>query len=237
MDKKEKVKWLIISDCHIFNQYSQVDKLISVLEKYDFEKLFLVGDIFDFYPRKLNFTKKEIKALRKFLKILKDKQVIYLVGNHELFLSDFVGEELGNLKIKQEHIEEDTLFVHGHIFDLCSKISFLWKLGDVFYQLLIRMNKLYIKICNILNIQYKFTLSQYIKRKVKHAINFINKFESIASDYAKQKGVSNIICGHIHHSENKEINGIHYLNCGDFLEDSSYITLSYSNQFKVNSVD
>ncbi len=63
-----------------------------------------------------------------------------------------------------------------------------------------------------------WSLSKYLKYKVKGAVDFIFKFEVNLAEYAKKNGYDGVICGHIHHAEIRKIEDIFYMNSGDWVE-------------------
>jgi len=69
----------------------------------------------------------------------------------------------------------------------------------------------------------EWSLAQWIKLKVKRSIQFINNFETLVAESASNKGVDGVICGHIHHAEDKIIDDVRYLNCGCWVEFCSYL--------------
>ena len=154
-----------------------------------------------------------------------DTQVIYLRGNHDDFLDNLVPLSLGNVSVLQDYILESgehRFFVtHGDVFDsVTSKMEWLAKLGDVSYTALLRFNSIYNKFRSRQGKPY-FSLSQAIKHKVKQAVSFISGFERMLADLARSKRCDGVICGHIHYPEDRMIDGIRYLNSGDWVESMS----------------
>ena len=68
-----------------------------------------------------------------------------------------------------------------------------------------------------------WSFSQWAKLKVKNAVNFIGDFETTLAAEARRRGVDGIICGHIHHAAIREIDGVTYVNTGDFVESCTAI--------------
>ena len=157
-----------------------------------------------------------------------EKQNVLLLmvrGNHDDFLDNLVPVNLGNISILQDYILESgnlRFFVtHGDVFDsVTSKMEWLAKLGDVSYTVLLRFNSIYNRIRTRQGKPY-FSLSQAIKHKVKQAVSFISGFEKMLSDLARSKHCDGVICGHIHYPEDRMIDGIRYLNSGDWVESMS----------------
>jgi|GEM_PF-5337786 len=66
-----------------------------------------------------------------------------------------------------------------------------------------------------------WSLSQYLKLKVKNAVSYISSFEDALASEARKRGLDGVICGHIHKPEIREIGGILYCNDGDWVESLS----------------
>jgi 4-hydroxy-3-methylbut-2-enyl diphosphate reductase IspH len=78
-----------------------------------------------------------------------------------------------------------------------------------------------------------FSLSQFLKHKVKRAIDFIFKFEENLANYCKKRGFDGVICGHIHHAEIKEINGVAYMNDGDWVESCTALVEHHNGRWEI----
>jgi len=225
-----KYKTLFISDTHLGTRNSQADKLLKFLVDNEFEKIYLVGDIIDMIAMKKKFywKKNHNNVIQKLLKLSKKIEVIYIVGNHDIFLESFIGESFGNIMIKESDIHtsidnKEYMIIHGHQFDgALMTYTWLYSLGSVAYDLSVWLNGIYNNLRKYLGMDY-WSLSLFLKKKTKNAINFINSFEEVLSNYAKENGVSNIIAGHIHMSGDKIINDVRYINCGCWTEFTSCV--------------
>lgn len=227
MKKHYKTCW--ISDLHLGSDSSEAEMIYSFLKHNEFEKLYLVGDIIDIWRlKKAGFLNKKkaqahINVLQRILKMSKKKtEVIYLIGNHDEFIANFVDDEereLGNIVLgeKFEHVASNGkkyLVMHGHQFDLITRYNpWAAKLGDSGYHFMIWLNKIYNWGRRKIGLKY-WSLSKYIKINVKKAVNFISRFEETAAKYAEENECHGIITGHIHDPAIKHINGLEYLNCG-----------------------
>lgn len=232
----KKVRTLFISDVHLGNVKSNADKLLSVFKKYDFENLVIVGDFIDLTSLKRKFFWRESHStvLQKVLKFArKGVNVIYIVGNHDFYIRRTLESEqdsinFGNIIIKDEFIYEtlkgEKIFIcHGDQFDGFIRLHpFLYVLGDKAYELSFYVNKLYNFFRKLFGMNY-WSLSSYLKAKVKSAISFINDFKKLAIEKAKKEKVSSIMIGHIHTPSMEIMDNINYYNTGDFCETCSYI--------------
>ncbi len=223
---KIQCKTIVISDVHLGTKGSKAKELVRFLKQYTCENLILNGDIIDGWQLKKSgkWKRKHTRFFTKIMKMIEEEntKVTYIRGNHDDFLDQILPFQIGNLNICQDMIYESHgkkyYVVHGDVFDSITR-QFKWiaKLGDVGYTMLLWLNRQY----NIRRVKKGlpyFSLSQAIKTKVKKAVKYIDDYESQLSSMAKRKHCEGIICGHIHQPAIKDINGIKYLNSGDWVE-------------------
>jgi UDP-2,3-diacylglucosamine pyrophosphatase LpxH len=222
----KQYKSVFISDVHLGARMSQADTLLEFLKTFECENLFLVGDIVDGWALSKSFywPQKHNDVIQKILRrARKGENIIYLPGNHDEFLRSFGEHDFGNIRLVDNYVYtgingKKYLVIHGDQFDaVIKKMKWLALLGSWMYDFMIRINVLVSSIRKILNLPY-WSLSAWAKYKVKSAVNFIGDFETNLTDYAKAKEADGIICGHIHHANMRDINGMHYINCGDWVE-------------------
>lgn len=223
---KKYYRTIWISDLHLGTKDSQAELLLDFLKYTDSQTLYLVGDIIDGWQLKKSWHWKQShndviqKVLRK---ARKGTQVIYIPGNHDEAARDYTGLDFGGIQIRQEaeHTTVDgkrLLVLHGDEFDgVMQYAKWLAHLGDKLYMWALALNRHLNKIRRALGKPY-WSLSQYLKHKVKNAVSFITQFETILADAAKRRGFDGVVCGHIHQAEIKEYDGIIYGNCGDWVE-------------------
>lgn len=217
-----KVEALFISDVHLGARGVESEKLLEVLKMYEPEYLFLVGDIIDGWLLKKRFywNQSYTNVIRKILSYTKKGvKVIYITGNHDEFLREFPFLELGNIEIHNEYEYKGTLITHGDLYDGVVKLKWLGIMGSLGYDLAIYIDR------KLKSLGVKKSLSKFLKDRVKEAVKFITSFEDQLVFQAKRRYCNTVICGHIHTPENKIIDGIRYLNCGDWIENKSYIVL------------
>ena len=226
-------KTLFISDVHLGSKGSNPKELYKVLNKEQPETIFLVGDIIDGWLLKKRFywTKECTDIIRKILAYSnKGTKVIYITGNHDDFLRSYSPFDFGNIQIVDEYIWNDYLITHGDLYDGVVKLKWLGIIGSYGYELAISIDKFFKKI------GYDIKFSKTAKDKVKGAVKFITDFERQLAFQAKKRNLNGVICGHIHTPQNKNIyvqgTIIHYLNCGDWIENNSYIEYK-NNNFKI----
>jgi UDP-2,3-diacylglucosamine pyrophosphatase LpxH len=233
-------KTIIMSDLHLGARQSQTDKIISFLDNNTTEKLILNGDIIDGWALKGNgkWTKDCTKIFRKFMKMSeKNTKVIYIRGNHDDFLKDFIPFKLNNIRIVRKYIHtgiDDRKYFcfHGDVLDfVIMEARWLAVIGGWSYDIVIKFNTLYNKIRKWFNLPYH-SLANTIKQSVKGAINFVSDFEDNAKGLTKQKGYDVAVCGHIHHPKIEN----DYMNSGDFCENSTCLVEDYNGEWKIITI-
>ena len=217
------MKTLVISDIHIGSKGCQTDLILELLKDNSYERYILVGDIIDgwLFTKYKKFSYEHTRVIRRLLKLSKDKEIIWISGNHDEFLRKYTPIELGNIKVVDEYTENGVWFCHGDKYDGIVKMHWLGMLGSVGYDLAIVIDR-FLKRFN-----KNTSLSKFLKDNVKAAVSFMVDFENEMVRQAKKRNCHTVVCGHIHTPDDKEIDGVRYLNCGDWIENNSYIV--YSN--------
>jgi len=225
-----KIEALFISDVHLGSKGSNADKVLELLKEYQPETLFLVGDIIDGWllKRKFRWPQSHTNVIRKILSYSKNgTKVIYIPGNHDEFMREYGEFNFGNIEVHNEYIWNDTFITHGDLYDGVVKLKWLGVLGSIGYDMAISIDR------TLKKFGMKRSLSKFLKNKVKEAVKFITQFESELVRQAKKHKCNSVICGHIHHPDDRMIDDVRYLNTGDWIENNSYLT--YNNgKFKLN---
>lgn len=224
------MKTLVISDVHIGSKGCQTEKVLDLLRDESYERYILVGDIIDgwLFKKYKKFSYDHTKVIRRLLKLSKDREIIWIAGNHDEFLRKYLPLELGNIKVVDEWVEYGTWFCHGDKFDGIVQLRWLGMLGSLGYDLAISLDMVFKKL------GLKRSLSKFLKSNVKAAVSFMVDFENEMVRQAKKRNCDTVVCGHIHTPADKIINGVRYLNTGDWVENCSYITYySQHGSFKL----
>ena len=215
-----------ISDVHLGFKGCRADFLLDFLHQVSCERLYLVGDIIDFWHmrRGLYWPQAHSNVVRTVLgKAKHGTQVIYVPGNHDELLREHDGLQMGNLSIRSRVIHTSAdgrrlLVMHGDEFDSVVKCSRLLALaGSQAYALLLRASRLVNAVRSRFGLPY-WSLAGHLKHKVKNAVNFISNFESAVALAARRHNVDGVVCGHIHRAEISLSGEMLYLNCGDWVE-------------------
>ncbi len=238
---KAHYRTIILSDLHLGISNSRVKEVVDFLQSHTCDTLILNGDIIDGWQLRKSgeWKKKHTRFFRILMKYLYkyNTKIIYLRGNHDDFLDEILPFSFGRFVIKRTHIlqsgNKKYYVVHGDIFDtVTTKLKWLAKLGDTGYTFLLWLNRHYNHYRAKKGLPY-YSLSQVVKAKVKSAVSFISDYEEQLSEVARVNGCDGIICGHIHQAANKEINGIHYLNSGDWVETMSALTENENGEWDI----
>ena len=224
-----KIEALFISDVHLGSKGSNAEQVLNVLKQYQPNYLFLVGDIVDGWllKRKFRWPQSHTNVIRKIMSYSKNgTKVIYLPGNHDEFAREYLDLNFGNIEIHNEYIWNNTYITHGDLYDGVVKLKWLGILGSIGYDFAISIDR------RLKKLGYKRSLSKFLKDKVKEAVKFITSFEEEIVRQGIKHNCSTVMCGHIHHPENKLIGDVRYLNCGDWIENNSYIIYN-DNEYTV----
>lgn len=217
---------IFISDIHLGFRGCQADYLLDFLRSTDSRRLYLVGDIVDLWAMQggVYWPETHNAAVREVLeKARRGTEVIYVPGNHDELLREHLGADFGNVAVRDEvvHTTADGqrfLILHGDRFDsVVQSGRWLAKLGSRAYDHLLALNGLVSRIRRFFGLRY-WSLAGYLKQRVKNAVNYIGNFEEAVATEAARREVDGMICGHIHHAEVRQIDGVLYANCGDWVE-------------------
>ena len=215
-----------ISDIHLGTPGCQAYYLLDFLRAHKANTLYLVGDILDGWQlkKKWYWPQAHNDVVQKILRSArKGTKVIYVPGNHDELVRQFTGLHLGEIAIVDEAIHTTAdgkrlWVVHGDLFDsVMLHARWLAYLGDWIYTILLKVNRRLNAVRQLLGLPY-WSMSQYLKHKVKNAVNFISDFERVMTEEARRRGCDGVVCGHIHKAEVREINGLLYCNDGDWVE-------------------
>jgi UDP-2,3-diacylglucosamine pyrophosphatase LpxH len=232
---------------------SKSKEIARFLKQFHCDNLILNGDIIDGWQLKKSgsWKRKHTRFFNRVLKMMESQStnVYYLRGNHDDFLDQILPLQIGRLQILADMTYESngkTYFItHGDVFDsITTNLRWIAYLGDVGYTFLLWLNRVVNYYRYKKGLPY-FSLSQFVKGKVKQAVSYVDDYETELAKMAKAKGCDGIICGHIHKAENRMIDGVHYLNSGDWVETMSALAedhegnweLIYFNQIEFKKMD
>ncbi|MBC7779029.1 MAG: UDP-2,3-diacylglucosamine diphosphatase [Proteobacteria bacterium] len=229
---KPRYRTVWISDVHLGTKNCQAELLLRFLKSFRTDQLYLVGDIVDFWEfarSGIYWPASHNKVVRRVLKMARQgARVVFIPGNHDENLREYLPIRLGEIECVKDalHTTADgrrIWVLHGDDFDLITKYHrWLAVLGDRGYVILLWLNRVLNRIRQTFGFGY-WSLSAAVKYKVKRAVNFISDFEQGLAQEARRRGVDAVLCGHIHHAEQRRIGEVLYLNCGDWVESCTAI--------------
>ena len=238
---KLKFRTVWISDTHLGTSGCNAELLHDFLHSIKPETLYLVGDIIDGWRLKRGWywPPRHNDIIRRVLKLAnKGTRVVYIPGNHDEALRDYTGLAFGGVEVMQEaiHVTADgkrLLVLHGDEFDgVVLYARWLAFLGDVGYSVLLRMNVWFNALRRQFGLPY-WSLSAYIKHRVKNAVAFISRFEEVVAHAARERGVDGVICGHIHSAEIRDFDGVLYMNDGDWVESCTALVEHFDGRIEI----
>jgi UDP-2,3-diacylglucosamine pyrophosphatase LpxH len=241
--KLKQYRSIWISDVHLGTPGCKAEHLVDFLKHTECENLYLVGDIIDgwklqggwFWPQE------HTNVVRKVLtKSKRGTKVYYVTGNHDEFLRKFVGFGLaiGNIRIVNEHVHTTAdgrrlLVTHGDAFDVITRYHrWVALIGDTAYDLTMRANDRLNQLRRLLGMRY-WSLSAFAKQSVKNAVNIVSEFEQSVARECRRRGLDGVVCGHIHHAEIRDIDGIQYLNSGDWVESCTALAEDFNGRIEI----
>ena len=233
---------VFISDLHLGSKHCNADALLNFLDTLETDSLYLVGDIVDGWrlSKKWYWPKKHNKVIQKVIKMAKNTDITYITGNHDEFLRSVKNINIGSIPIKNR-VTFDALngkrylVVHGDMFDHVMRTRsgrFIMHFGDIAYDGLILINQMVNSIRKLFK-RPPWSLAKFLKSKAKTAANYIGDFEHEMAEYCKRQKYDGIICGHIHHASIREIDGIEYMNDGDWCESCTALVEHHDGTWEI----
>ena len=238
-----KYRTLWISDVHLGTPGCKAEHLVDFLKHTECENLFLVGDIIDGWKLRSSWfwPQEHTNVVRKILtKSKRGTKVHYVTGNHDEFLRKFVGFGLaiGNIRIVNEHVHTTAdgrrlLVTHGDAFDVITRYHrWIAMVGDTAYEMTMQANHWLNQARRLLGMRY-WSLSAFAKKSVKNAVNIVSEFENSVARECRRRGLDGVVCGHIHHAEIRDIDGVQYLNSGDWVESCTALAEDFNGRIEV----
>lgn len=228
-----QVRSIFISDVHLGTRACQADRLVDFLREHPSEHLFMLGDIVDFWSMSrggVYWSSAQNTVVQKILrKARHGTKVFFIPGNHDEALREYIGTSFGDIQVEYEYVHTAAdakryLLLHGDEFDQVTRYhKWVAVLGDVSYNFLVCLNVWLSWVRRSLRRPGYWSLAGYAKRKVKTAISFIFDFEDSVIRHVRERELDGVICGHIHWPATKEVDGISYLNCGDWVDSCTAI--------------
>lgn len=236
-----RYRCLWISDIHLGTKSCKANFLRDFLRHHDSDRLYLLGDFLDGWKlkRRWYWTPEHHGIVHQILGMARQgTQVVYIPGNHDEALRDFAGLQFGNIRIETEFIHEMRdgrrfLVFHGDQFDKIIQFpKWLSELGRIFYSAISRLNDLIHRFRSRAKLPY-WSFSGTIKKRVQNAVAYVDRYEQAVAMEAKRRGLDGVICGHIHHANSRKIDGVTYINDGDWVENCTALAETFEGQLEL----
>lgn len=238
---RRQYRAVFVSDLHLGTPGCQAEALLDFLKAHPSDYLYLVGDIVDgwqlrkrwYWPQAHNdVVQKMLRRARK------GCRVVFVPGNHDEFARMFVGHNFGGIEVVEEAVHttadgRSLWVIHGDYFDAvvqCAK--WLAYVGDNLYEFTLKLNRHLNNLRGRLGLPY-WSLSAYLKQKVKKALNYVNSFEQAVAQEAGRRGHQGVVCGHIHRAEMRDIGGVLYCNDGDWVESRTALVEHFDGRLEI----
>ena len=190
--------------------------------------------------RSIQWSAKQNTVVQKILRRARHgEKVVFIPGNHDEALREYNGTSFGDILIAFEwlHVTADgkqLLLIHGDQFDQVTRHHrWIAVLGDVGYDLLVRINGWLSWWRRTLRMNNYWSLAGFAKRKVKSAVTFIFDFEESVIHSVRDRGLNGVVCGHIHSATIKEVSGLLYINCGDWVDSCTAIVEHFDGRLEL----
>lgn len=238
---RRRYRSIFISDLHLGTPGCQAEALLDFLKSHPSDHLYLVGDIVDGWQlrRRWYWPQAHNDVVQKLLRrARKGCRVVYVPGNHDEFARQFVGHSFGGIEVAEEAVHvtargEALWVIHGDYFDgVVQCARWLAYLGDNLYEFTLKLNRHLNHWRARLGLPY-WSLSAYLKHKVKKALNYVMDFEQAVAHEAKRRGHQGVVCGHIHRAEMRSIEGVLYCNDGDWVESRTALVEHYDGRLEI----
>jgi len=238
---RRRYRSIFLSDIHLGTKGCRSDFLVDFLRKVECERLYLVGDIVDGWRLRKSWywDADHDEAIRLVLRMARHgTEVVYIPGNHDEIFRDWLGLEMAGVRLQREAVHEAAdgrrfLVIHGDEFDgVIRYAKIIAHLGDWAYDWALFLNRWFNAARRRLGYPY-WSLSQWLKRQVKEAVKAIDRFETALATEAKRRGLDGVICGHIHHAEMRDVQGVLYMNDGDWVESCTALVEHADGRFEL----
>jgi UDP-2,3-diacylglucosamine pyrophosphatase LpxH len=232
---------IFLSDIHLGTAGCKATHLLDFLRHNESDALYLVGDIIDGWALRSRFywPQSHNDVIQKVLrKARKGTRVVYVPGNHDEVARQFCGLQFGDVSIcadaQHQLLDGRTLWVvHGDLADgVIRHAKWLAHLGDALYDWILWLNRHLNNLRTRCGFSY-WSLSQFLKYKVKNAVSFISDYEQVLVREARKRGFDGVICGHIHHAQIRTVDGALYVNDGDWVESLTALVETYEGELRI----
>lgn len=230
-----------ISDVHLGTKHAQVAPLLEFLRDCECRYLYIVGDFIDGWQLKSRWYWHDhynVLIQKLLRKSRKHTRIIYITGNHDEFLEGFINLRFGSVTLARQAIHTGAdgrryLVIHGHQCDGLAHFNrLLERVGSHLYNWILDLNLIFNRVRRSFGFGY-WSVAAYLKFQAKSAVKYVSDYETAIAQLARKQNVGAVICGHIHRAEIKEIDGVQYLNCGDWVESCTALVEDFDGNIRL----
>ena len=236
---------IFLSDIHLGSPDCQADRLLDFLQHMTCDELYLVGDVIDFWvlrkSGRTHWPDAHTQVLSRFLALPRSgTRVRYIPGNHDELVRRVYGSLVSGIEIVDELVYttaagQRLLVLHGDMFDeIVLTGGWQHRLGADLYDGLMKVSRRLNAVRKLLGCTH-WSLAGWLKYQFADAVQHISDYEYAAAREAASRFLDGIICGHIHHPRVADIEGIRYLNCGDWVEHAT--ALAETDSGRIMQID
>lgn len=235
---------IFLSDTHLGFAGVKAEELSAFLKHARCERLYLVGDVIDLWAlkQKWHWPVMHNQVVRRVLKMAKKGvHVVYVPGNHDDALRSYLGIDVGGVRLAKQAVHrtaagKSLLVTHGDEYDVVVQNSRLLSLlGTWAYDRLLTVNRVVNFARRLVGLGH-WSFASAIKAKVKGACTFMSNYERALLGEARRRGLDGVVCGHVHRAELREVDGLTYANCGDWIERASALVEHEDGRLEVVDV-
>jgi UDP-2,3-diacylglucosamine pyrophosphatase LpxH len=230
---------LWLSDVHLGTNACRADDLHRFLQNVSADTIYLVGDIVDL--KRMKSRPLLPPAHRQVIGCLVEAaragtRVVFIPGNHDIEFRRVAGTDICGIEVRNEveHVTvrgERLLTIHGDILDATIREGTnLERFAAAVYTALLEADVALQRVRRTLGRDFS-PLSTRIKLRLSRAVEYMRRFENAAASYAASRGFDGIVCGHIHRPGMRFIDGVRYMNDGDWVEHRTAIGEDRSGRF------
>ena len=232
---------IFLSDIHLGSPDCQAEQLGDFLDTHSCDELYLVGDIVDFWAlkKKARWPDAHTAVMSRLLALpAGGTRVTYIPGNHDDVVRKIYGSLISGIQVVNELVYETAkgkrlLVVHGDIFDeIVLTGEWQHRIGADLYDSLMAISRRLNAVRRVLGYAH-WSLAAWVKYQFADAVKHIHDYEYAAAREAAKRFHHGIICGHIHHPNTRDIDGMTYLNCGDWVEHATAIVEDQAGEMRL----
>lgn len=239
---RQSYRTILISDLHLGSVRCEAEKLSDFLGQCSAETIIVVGDAFDFWSLRAGaaWTAQHDTIMKRLCDMLRGgSRIILIPGNHDAVLESFADLPDCGLEIHRSYIHETArgerfLILHGHEQDaILDRTGAFAATACAWGESLTVTARRLSPFSRIRQSRSRRARSKLIWERIRRSAGGINRFERMVTEEARHRNLDGVVCGHTHIAADRMLNGVRYLNCGDWVGSCTAITESWSGEMQL----